>query len=500
MDPLTARQQEILNYIADVRSARGVAPLLREVAAAFSVGIPNVQQHVNALKRKGYLSVDPFAHRGIRLTTDRKEWKVRQEWRNDFEKRFGTRLRGETDLAKTYAIVRGELRAWLDVDAAELLIHDSVRRELRDGAFYGHHKPEIGNQKPETRDQRPETRDFEDLSAVALRRRKPVVVSERERPEIFRAEAGRRPGIRSCAAVPILGRDRVVGILRLDDRRRADGFDEVKLARAALAAGALLPAIEQGTLHADLQRRIRMQAALVSLCRAINGRTDLQKMLTDVHDLVSGLVDSPVFIIAVTDDAGRWWLLLMTDVVDGRPWKDDRIQKVTLSGNEALQMIQTQPYYIKHRSVEEVERLEAADRAKRVAEGTMLLMGSMKRSRSMMYVPLKTEGAIIGYIACQSYRYNEYSVREAEDLILIGEYIGLAVQNTWRREKEKTDRDAAGRVLERTRRFADDARRIAEAKDREGLLRETETLAADLAEAVQGTDRPAGPRDIATPP
>lgn len=333
---------------------------------------------------------------------------------------------------------------------------------------------------------------------MALRRRKPIVASERERPELFRIEAARRPGVRSCAAVPILSRDRVAGILRLDDRRRVDGFDEVKLARAALAAGALVTAIEQGTLHADLQRRIKLQTALISLCRTINSRFELPDTLENIYGLVSSLVDSPVFIIAVKDDAGQWWLLLMTDVVDGKPWRNNRIQRVTLSGNEALLAIQTQPYHIKHRTPEEIAKLEAADRAKSAEKGTMYLMGSMRRSRSILYVPLRTAGEMIGYISCQSYDYDEYSIREAEDLILIGEYIGLAVQNTWRREKERAEREASARVLERTRGFAEKARRFAAAKDRPRLLREAETLAADLAETVKGTDRPAGPQDIAT--
>ena len=36
-----------------------------------------------------------------------------------------------------------------------------------------------------------------------------------------------------------------------------------------------------------------------------------------------------------------------------------------------------------------------------------------------------------GYLSAQSYGYNAYAIRDAEDLNLIGEYIGLALQRAW---------------------------------------------------------------------
>ena len=55
--PLTARQREVLAWIAATTRERGFPPTLREGQAAFRFKAPNgFLCHVQALERKGYLS------------------------------------------------------------------------------------------------------------------------------------------------------------------------------------------------------------------------------------------------------------------------------------------------------------------------------------------------------------------------------------------------------------------------------------------------------------
>jgi GAF domain-containing protein len=209
--------------------------------------------------------------------------------------------------------------------------------------------------------------------------------------------------------------------------------------------------------------------------------------------IVSGPVDTPVFVIAAKDDEGQWWILLRTDIVDGKPWEDTTVSHALLGGNEALLAIQTQPYYIRHRTPEEVAALEAGGR-KAGKDGWLAIGNTAKRSRSLMYVPLRSGGEMIGYVSAQSYRFNAFSIRNAEDLILIGEYIGLAVQSAWRREQDKvrraeeSDPSAVRKTLNAARTLLARAGRI------EGVLRQKaagapaplradlETLAGEISE------------------
>ncbi len=463
MEPLTRRQQDVLHYIADVIAARRASPTLKETASAFGVSISNVQKYVAALGRKGYLTVERHAHRGIRLTRSRREWKVRRAWRGDFEERIGAKLRGETDLLRIFAIVRDGIRSWMDVERAELFVHEPQRRELRASSFYDVHPPGVAGSGPASGGADP-------VVGAALRKRKAVVEG-------------------SVAAFPVPGRDRVLGVLRLEARAGGPGFDEVKVARASMVAAALSPALEQATLHAELRRRIRLQSALVTLIRTINSTAELPNILRDVHGIVCGLVDAPCFMIAVTDDAGRWWLLMSTDRADGRVVEDFTPHPVIPVDNPALRVIRDHPYYILHRTPEQIRELERTG-AGPTKDGWSRL-GIPKRSRSILYVPLKTGGVSIGYLSVQSYAYNAYSLRDADDLILIGEYIGLALQNAWRKEKDLVRMQSARTMLDRFRGLDADLVHIA-ARGPAKLRGPLEALAAlvELTEADRSQRKP----------
>ena len=421
METLSRRQSDLLTYVADVRSSRGAAPTLREIAAAFGICVGSVQRHLAALKRKGYLSADRYARRGLRLTQGRREWKVRRSWQGDFEKRVGAKLRGQTDLVRIFAIARENLRVWLDVERADLVLCDPHRGELRESSFFGVPADRGPQSEGGAVDSGsgPGARGpgLDPLLDRAFRRRRFVTASDPPR-----------------IAVPVPGRDRPLGVLRLEDRRRTGGFDEVTVARAAMAAAALAPAIEHGTLQGELQRRIRLQAALVKLCRTVNSAGDFKGILRDVYDIVSGLVDAPAFVIAARDEAGQWWMILEIDHVDGARFERIEALAVDMDNSEALRTIRTQPYWIRHRTPEQVRELEARG-PDYSASGFGAIGHRHKRSASFLYVPFRSGGEIIGYLSAQSYAFNAYTVQDAEDLLLIGEYIGIAVQNAWREER-----------------------------------------------------------------
>jgi len=70
MEPLTRRQQQILDFIADA-IAEGYPPTLAEIARHFGFNSPNAAvDHLKALARKGAIELIEGASRGIRLTAE----------------------------------------------------------------------------------------------------------------------------------------------------------------------------------------------------------------------------------------------------------------------------------------------------------------------------------------------------------------------------------------------------------------------------------------------
>jgi len=65
MQELTARQKEILTFIADSVTESGRTPTVREIAHHFSISIGPVQRHLKALQRKWHLTHKPGISRGI---------------------------------------------------------------------------------------------------------------------------------------------------------------------------------------------------------------------------------------------------------------------------------------------------------------------------------------------------------------------------------------------------------------------------------------------------
>ena len=70
MKPLTARQQEILDYIRSRQAEAGDTPSFREIGDHFGFKSPNaVRDHLRALARKGALEKAPGLARSLKLTT-----------------------------------------------------------------------------------------------------------------------------------------------------------------------------------------------------------------------------------------------------------------------------------------------------------------------------------------------------------------------------------------------------------------------------------------------
>ncbi len=65
---LTARQQEILDFIREEIAEKGIPPTYREIGERFQIRSTNgVHATLEALRRKGYLEREPSISRGLRI-------------------------------------------------------------------------------------------------------------------------------------------------------------------------------------------------------------------------------------------------------------------------------------------------------------------------------------------------------------------------------------------------------------------------------------------------
>ena len=67
MKKLTERQLQILNFVSDFTEKNSCPPTIRETANNFGVSVRAIQDHFNALEKKGYLTRTENQSRSIRL-------------------------------------------------------------------------------------------------------------------------------------------------------------------------------------------------------------------------------------------------------------------------------------------------------------------------------------------------------------------------------------------------------------------------------------------------
>lgn len=56
MKELTEKQRKVLNFINEFYADNAMMPTVREIAGHFKLSIGSIQQHLNSLQTKGYLT------------------------------------------------------------------------------------------------------------------------------------------------------------------------------------------------------------------------------------------------------------------------------------------------------------------------------------------------------------------------------------------------------------------------------------------------------------
>ncbi len=65
MKELTEKQRKVLNFINEFYADNAMMPTVREIAGHFKLSIGSIQQHLNSLQTKGYLTKRDSISRGI---------------------------------------------------------------------------------------------------------------------------------------------------------------------------------------------------------------------------------------------------------------------------------------------------------------------------------------------------------------------------------------------------------------------------------------------------
>jgi PAS domain S-box-containing protein len=230
-------------------------------------------------------------------------------------------------------------------------------------------------------------------------------------PEVSRRVLGER-GLRSALLVPLVSGGGVFGAVTLTSRRPA-AFDDTDLEVLAELARPLASALEHRRLLDESRRRNEELAALYSTSQLITARLDVASVLERISRSVTALIGSTGCGIGLIDPTRNRLVHAAAHGFKSDEWRalvlpvGEGIIGRCAEGGAAIRVddVRTDPRSAR-RDVDEREGI-----------------------RSMLCVPLRVAGGLLGVISAFSTRPAAFSAHHQRVLEAFAEQAGIAVQN-----------------------------------------------------------------------
>jgi len=141
----------------------------------------------------------------------------------------------------------------------------------------------------------------EGVTGVAAQRREAILVDDVSRhPEYISAVAG----VRSELAVPLIVKNRVIGVLNLE-AQEAGRFTEEHKRLLTLIGSRMAVGIENARLYTRSTRQARTLVLLNEIARELTSILNVDELLKRIAELLSRLIDYQMFSILLLDTAGE---------------------------------------------------------------------------------------------------------------------------------------------------------------------------------------------------
>ncbi len=303
----------------------------------------------------------------------------------------------------------------VDYETLAVLLLDDLGRELR----FAH---AVGFSEEVTRHWR-----FgmgQGIVGIAAERGEPVYVADVEtEPRYINASKA----VRSELAIPLVCKDRTIGVLDVGGSRPGQFGDEDRRLLGYLADH-LANAIENARLYESLRDQARTFSLMHEVSRELTSLLDREELLGRVAQLVKRIIDYQMFAVMLWNEETQ----LLEHAYSLR--FDERF---VLKGG----------FPLGHGIVGTVAALRQPIRVPNVhLDPRYVRCGHDVDVKSEMVVPLVFKDQLIGVLDLESVEYNAFSEQHEQTLATLATYIAIALENA----------RLYGRVLEGERRLAHD--------------------------------------------
>src|SRR5215831_10770934 len=139
------------------------------------------------------------------------------------------------------------------------------------------------------------------VTGQAVQRREPVLVNDLTREQNV---INFTPGVRSELAVPLIAKNKVIGVLDVE-AAQPGAFTEEHKRLMMLFASRIAAGIENARLYTRVARQARQLTLLTEISRELTSILNVDQLLKRVADLVTRIIDYEMFSILLLDPTGQ---------------------------------------------------------------------------------------------------------------------------------------------------------------------------------------------------
>jgi phosphoserine phosphatase RsbU/P len=184
------------------------------------------------------------------------------------------------------------LKRFLDYEIFAILLLNEKTQELR-VRFQVGHPPEVA--------ERIRIKVGQGVTGQAVLRREAVLVNDVTAEQNFINSV---PGVRSELAVPLIAKNKVIGVLDVE-AAQPGAFTEEHKHLLTLFASRIAVGIENARLYTQVARQARQLTLLTEISREVTSILNLDQLLKRVADLVARIIDYEMFSILLLDPTGQ---------------------------------------------------------------------------------------------------------------------------------------------------------------------------------------------------
>jgi phosphoserine phosphatase RsbU/P len=267
-------------------------------------------------------------------------------------------------------------------------------------------------------------RPGEGIVGTAAERREPVFVADVSRDPRYLSIV---PGVRAELAIPLIHRDRLVGVLNVEGPDASAYHPEARAALLVLASH-LAVAIENATLYRETRRYAGLLAMLYEIGKETSSILDLDELLQRVAEVVKRVIDYEMFGILLLDEE-RGELVLRKAVSYGAS-KEKKTRIKIGEGLTGTAAVTKQPIL-----VGDVRR----DRR---------YLPLIPETRSELVVPLVHKDRVVGVFDLESSVLDRFTHEHLEVLTPLASQVAVAIENARLYETLARQEARVGRELD----------------------------------------------------